>query len=285
MGEPPWTSSVTLRGHQILGGAHSWGSPRPASPSHSARWRRLHGVSEADCRIRSVDPPFAVRGRYQGRCSGTTPARNQALLEHQFSLPRRHRRRRAAWLLRPAQSQGRKDQLRRRDRPAAGAARERQGRCWRRHGAGLDEAARAGLRREADRGACMAAASACSPARVRHHQRRRTEGQDRRDVQHGEPGQEFHIDPGGQAGHRSGARISNGGSIRRSARRRLAEGRDPGILEQRSDRLDHPRPRPSGGGDQQSRRTNSRTAPAACWAYAAAWFATSVRSPPRSPPR
>ena len=36
--------------------------------------------------------------------------------------------------------------------------------------------------------------------------------------------------------------------------RRIAEGRDPGVLMWRSDRVDCPRPRPSGRGDEQSRR-------------------------------
>ena len=97
-----------------------------------------------------------------------------------------------------------KDQFCGRDRSVAGAARERQGRCRCRHGAGLDEAAGARLRCEADSGDPWRLHSPDHHPRVRHHQRRGLEGQDRRDGQHGQPGQEFHVDPGGQARHRSG---------------------------------------------------------------------------------
>ena len=79
-----------------------------------------------------------------------------------------------AWPLRQAQSRRRADQFRRLDRPAAGGDRHRQGRCRRRHGAALAEAAGAGLRRQDHRRHPWRLHAAASPAQRRHHQARPT---------------------------------------------------------------------------------------------------------------
>ena len=177
-------------GFTVAGLAVPLGAMAPAS------WRMGRSII---ARCAGPFPHLPCGSRGHCRRSRRHAARTEDLLEREFGLQRGHCGRRPARLLRPAQSQGREDQFCGRNGSVAGAARQRQGGRRRRHGAGLAEAAGAGLRREADGGASWRLHPPAHQPAVRYHQRCRVEGQGGRDGQHGGPGQEFHIDPGGQA--------------------------------------------------------------------------------------